>query len=173
VSSGTSLGTRFDSPMPTQSVRIGAVNKVRVLVIRSGIASLIAIALAAQVLPVSARPNVEKTQSMQRSAPAAQQTNPPPKISDRLQRTLERSRANSVTPGAQAAVIRDGELVWLGEDGRAVRQPRRRVSKNTLFCFASFGKMMLAAFTLRQVEAWSSTNRSGAMSANQSPAPDA
>jgi D-alanyl-D-alanine carboxypeptidase len=64
---------------------------------------------------------------------------------------LERA-AGASEPGVQAVLMRNGRLLWSGERGIAVA-PHRRVTKNTLFCFGSFGKLMLSAYALRQVEA--------------------
>jgi D-alanyl-D-alanine carboxypeptidase len=122
-------------------------------VVRSGLTIFAVLATLATVVPSArAQRSPEFKQSVQPQTVLERITGPP-KLSKQLQRTLERSRARTVTPGAQAAVVRDGELVWFGNDGRAVRRPFRRVSKNTLFYFASFGKMILASFTLHQVEA--------------------
>jgi D-alanyl-D-alanine carboxypeptidase len=128
----------------------GSMNAAITFALRSSIALLV-VALATQVSCISSGAGAASTSSQERVTSSAVKKGPPD-LSERLQRTLERSRARTVTPGAQAAVMRDGELIWFGNDGRAVRRPSRRVSDNTLFCFASFGKMFLAAFTLRRVE---------------------
>lgn len=120
--------------------------------VRFGITIFVVATLATQVPNARALWSPEFKQPVQLQTVRERMTGPP-KLSKQLQRALERSRAKTVTPGAQAAVLRDGELVWFGNDGRAVRRPFRRVSKNTLFTFASFGKMILASFTLRHVEA--------------------
>jgi D-alanyl-D-alanine carboxypeptidase len=121
------------------------------VVVRSSIAFLV-VAPAAQVSCFSQGGGAAST-AMVKGVTSSAVSKGPLDLSERFQKTLERSRARIATPGAQAAVIRNGELVWFGIDGRAVRRPSRRVSDDTLFCFASFGKMLLAAFTLHQVEA--------------------
>lgn len=57
----------------------------------------------------------------------------------------------SRTPGAQAAVVRRGEVLWTGSAGVA-DLGGRPVTDETFFCLASLGKTMVAALALHQVE---------------------
>jgi D-alanyl-D-alanine carboxypeptidase len=68
----------------------------------------------------------------------------------RLDNALERSLAQTRSPGVQAAIMRDGELVWSGQHGW--RHRRARVGEGTLFSYASFSKLILASYTLELVE---------------------
>lgn len=70
----------------------------------------------------------------------------------RLDDVLAGAVASGRTPGVQAALLRDGELVWSGTCGRADRDRGAPVTERTLFCLASFGKLLLAALTLDEVE---------------------
>jgi CubicO group peptidase (beta-lactamase class C family) len=70
----------------------------------------------------------------------------------RLDRTLLRAASKTTTPGAQAALVRDGELVWTGVHGVADTATAAAVTEATVFCLASLGKTLVAALTLRQVE---------------------
>lgn len=71
----------------------------------------------------------------------------------RLDEVLAAAASRAGTPGAQAALLRDGELVWSGTHGFADPDRDVPVAGQTLFCLASFGKLLLAAFTLHRVEA--------------------
>ena len=73
-------------------------------------------------------------------------------LDDRLERALERSLARTASPGVQAAIVDDGLLVFDGAAGAAITRPRERVTETSLFSFASFSKMMLAAYALDLVE---------------------
>jgi hypothetical protein len=119
---------------------------------RSGIGLLMTLGLLAQGPAVVAGTSLGSMQTAQQTTTDPREATAPTDIVRRLQRRLEKSRSKTASPGAQAAVIRDGALVWFGQDGLAVRRPKKRVSEETLFYFASFGKMMLASFTLHQVE---------------------
>lgn len=48
--------------------------------------------------------------------------------------------------------MRNGRLVWSATRGTAIVDPYTPVNDRTVFCLGSFGKLMLAAYTLRQVE---------------------
>lgn len=69
-----------------------------------------------------------------------------------LDRAFERTLARTTSPGAQAAVIDDGELVYSGAAGSAVTRPRQRVGATSLFAYASFSKAIVAAYALDLVE---------------------
>ena len=73
-------------------------------------------------------------------------------LAARLQAALDRAAAASTTPGTQAALVRDGLLVWAGTSGFAHVETWTPVTRETVFCLASLGKTMLAALTLRLVE---------------------
>ncbi len=70
----------------------------------------------------------------------------------RLSAVLERAAEASGAPGAQAAVVRNGELVWAGSYGVADLETARPVDDRTIFCLASVGKTLLAALALHLVE---------------------
>lgn len=70
----------------------------------------------------------------------------------RLGRAFDRAAAASSAPGAQAAVVRDGVLLWSGSYGLADVETATPISDKTVFCLASLGKTMLAALALRLVE---------------------
>jgi CubicO group peptidase (beta-lactamase class C family) len=72
-------------------------------------------------------------------------------VSEQLDAALQSSWEQTDSPGVQAAVLRDGQLVWQGALGEAV-VGSRPVTNQTLFEFGSFSKMMSAAFTLHRVE---------------------
>ncbi|HEX3297287.1 MAG TPA: serine hydrolase domain-containing protein [Nocardioides sp.] len=69
-----------------------------------------------------------------------------------LDAALARSVEASVAPGAQAALVRDGELLWTGAYGMADPESATPISGETVFCLASLGKTMVAALALRLVE---------------------
>lgn len=71
---------------------------------------------------------------------------------DPLDRAFEHALERTSSPGAQAAIVDDGELVYSGAGGDAIIRPRRRVSATTLFSYASFSKAIVAAFALELVE---------------------
>jgi D-alanyl-D-alanine carboxypeptidase len=66
--------------------------------------------------------------------------------------TLGAASARTGVPGAQAVVMQDGAVLWTGAYGSADVQARTPVTDDTLFCLASVGKLLLAAFTLRRAE---------------------
>jgi D-alanyl-D-alanine carboxypeptidase len=111
---------------------------------------LLTVALAAQLLSMPAGATITRPSAGAKSGVRQRR---PPDLPTRLQTTLERERKKSFAPGAQAALLVNGKLVWAGTDGLAVKRPRRKVSDETLFYFASFGKMILASFTLHLAEA--------------------
>lgn len=72
-------------------------------------------------------------------------------LAARLDPVLARVSA-AATPGTQAALLRDGELVWTGTYGVADVDATTPVSDGTVFCLASLGKPLLAALALSEVE---------------------
>lgn len=70
----------------------------------------------------------------------------------RLDRAFGRSLERISSPGAQVAVLDDGELVYSDAAGVAIARPRERVSASSLFSFASFSKAIVAAYALDLVE---------------------
>ena len=70
----------------------------------------------------------------------------------RLDDALDRACATSAAPGAQAAVLREGEPVWIGASGLADVATGTPVTGDTVFCLASLGKTPVAALALRLVD---------------------
>ena len=70
----------------------------------------------------------------------------------RLDAALERSVPATTSPGAQAALVRAGGLVWAGSHGLAEISSDTPVTDETVFCLASLGKTLVAALVLHQVE---------------------
>jgi CubicO group peptidase (beta-lactamase class C family) len=73
-------------------------------------------------------------------------------LSDRLDRALERGLAQTGSPGAQAAVIQEGQVVWTGAAGKARTRPSGPVSNRTMFSYASLSKTLVASLVLDRVE---------------------
>jgi D-alanyl-D-alanine carboxypeptidase len=73
-------------------------------------------------------------------------------LGPRLARALDLAASGTTTPGTQAALFRDGELVWTGTYGVADRVAGTPVTDETVFCLASLGKTLVAALVLRLVE---------------------
>jgi CubicO group peptidase (beta-lactamase class C family) len=69
-----------------------------------------------------------------------------------LETVFGREAAASSAPGAQAALVSDGELVWSGARGVADVESAADVTDQTVFCLASLGKTMVAALALHLVE---------------------
>ena len=69
-----------------------------------------------------------------------------------LTAALRRSAEASETCGAQAALVRDGELLWVDSYGLARVETATPVDDRTIFCLASLGKTLLAALALHLVE---------------------
>jgi D-alanyl-D-alanine carboxypeptidase len=69
-----------------------------------------------------------------------------------LDAALARSVEASIAPGAQAALMQDGELLWTGSSGLADPESATPITDETVFCLASLGKTMVAALALRLVE---------------------
>ncbi|MFI9551144.1 serine hydrolase domain-containing protein [Nonomuraea endophytica] len=79
----------------------------------------------------------------------------PPKtgLTEALDAALAKGAATAGDPGVQAVILRDGRLVWSGRSGNAVDDPPAPVTDETMFGFASYSKLLLAAYALSQVEA--------------------
>jgi CubicO group peptidase (beta-lactamase class C family) len=73
-------------------------------------------------------------------------------LSHRLDGVLADSVGSAGVPGAQAALLRDGDVLWAGACGLADRVTSRPVDVGTVFCLASIGKTLVAAVALRLVE---------------------
>ena len=73
-------------------------------------------------------------------------------IEDQLDAAMARAASLATAPGSQAALMRNGELIWTGAHGLARVDQTVFVSDETPFCLASFGKLILAACTLHQVD---------------------
>ncbi|GAA4090701.1 serine hydrolase domain-containing protein [Nocardioides kongjuensis] len=73
-------------------------------------------------------------------------------LSARLDATFRRAAGATAAPGVQAAVMHQGAVVWTGTHGLADVAARRPVADDTMFCLASFGKLVIAAAALRQAE---------------------
>ncbi|MFE0153247.1 serine hydrolase domain-containing protein [Nonomuraea sp. NPDC059007] len=74
-------------------------------------------------------------------------------LSDALDAALAEGAAKAGDPGVQAVILRHGRLVWSGRSGNAVDAPPAPVTDDTMFGFASYSKLLLAAYALSQVEA--------------------
>jgi len=73
-------------------------------------------------------------------------------LAPRLDRTLARTASATTVPGVQAALVRDGTVVWSGTYGLADRGATVPVTDETVFCLASLGKTLVASLALRLVE---------------------
>jgi D-alanyl-D-alanine carboxypeptidase len=69
-----------------------------------------------------------------------------------LDEALRRALSDTRAPGAQAALVRRGEVVWTGSAGVAETDARTPVTDETVFCLASLGKTIVATLALRLVE---------------------
>lgn len=71
-----------------------------------------------------------------------------------LSQTLKDATANDPEQGVQVALLKDGELAWSAERGKAIMNvhPAKPVTTSTMFNYGSFGKLVLGAFMLREVE---------------------
>jgi D-alanyl-D-alanine carboxypeptidase len=73
-------------------------------------------------------------------------------LGSRLDQMLRTAAEGTTTPGAQAALVRDGRMVWTGTYGLADRDAGTAVTDETVFCLASLGKTLVASLALRLVE---------------------
>jgi D-alanyl-D-alanine carboxypeptidase len=71
---------------------------------------------------------------------------------DRLREALSRAGEASVSPGAQAALVREGEVVWCGSYGVGDLETARPISDDIVFCLASLGKTLVATVALSLTE---------------------
>ncbi|MER5624325.1 serine hydrolase domain-containing protein [Streptosporangium sp. NPDC002544] len=55
-------------------------------------------------------------------------------------------------PGTQAIAMRDGQVFWSANAGKAIDDPATPDTDSTMFAYASFGKLVLGAYTLHLVE---------------------
>ena len=69
-----------------------------------------------------------------------------------LQEVLDRARADSGTPGASAAIMTDGGLVWQGFSGKADLETGAPVTDTTLYSLASVTKTFTSTMILRLYE---------------------
>src|SRR4051812_38981004 len=69
-----------------------------------------------------------------------------------LDRALDRGLASTGSPGAQAAIVQDGQVVWTGAAGKAQVRRRRPVTAHTVFSYASLSKTLVASLVLDRVE---------------------
>lgn len=74
-------------------------------------------------------------------------------VGHRLDAALDQARAQVGDPGVQAVAMRNGRVVWSATRGTAILDPEQPVRRRTMFCFGSFGKLMLTAYALNRVEA--------------------
>ncbi|WP_033293121.1 serine hydrolase domain-containing protein [Amycolatopsis jejuensis] len=86
---------------------------------------------------------------------AAVQADPDPHRAD-LQQALDAAldRVSAPGQGVQAVLLKEGRIVWSANRGMAIMNlhPPKRVDDSTMFNYGSFGKLVLGAYTLRQVE---------------------
>jgi CubicO group peptidase (beta-lactamase class C family) len=75
-----------------------------------------------------------------------------PALKAALDAALDGAASATSTPGAQAALVRDGQLLWAGTHGRAEISQDTPVTHETVFCLGSVGKTLVAALALRLVE---------------------
>ncbi|MGC4111775.1 MAG: serine hydrolase domain-containing protein [Nocardioides sp.] len=73
-------------------------------------------------------------------------------LGSRLDATLARVAEAANAPGAQAALLRDGDVAWIGTYGVADAETGTPVTESTVFCLASLGKTLVATIALRLVE---------------------
>ena len=69
-----------------------------------------------------------------------------------LQDVLDRARVKSGAPGASAAIMIDGRVVWTGASGFADAATRTPVSATTMYSLASVTKTFVATMVLRLAE---------------------
>ncbi|ALG09349.1 hypothetical protein AOZ06_22730 [Kibdelosporangium phytohabitans] len=73
-------------------------------------------------------------------------------LGKRMDEALERAASQFGDAGVQAVAVRDGRVVWSGKRGKAINDPAKRVTDQTMFSYASLSKLILATFVLHQVE---------------------
>jgi D-alanyl-D-alanine carboxypeptidase len=72
-----------------------------------------------------------------------------PPLAARLQRTLDRERAAQDFPGAAAAVVAGGRVVWVGTSGLADVRRRVPVRRDTQFAIGSVTKPFVAGLVVQ------------------------
>jgi D-alanyl-D-alanine carboxypeptidase len=72
-----------------------------------------------------------------------------PPLAARLQETLDRERAAQDIPGAAAAVVARGRVVWVGASGLADVRRRAPVRRGTRFAIASITKPFVAGLVVQ------------------------
>jgi D-alanyl-D-alanine carboxypeptidase len=72
-----------------------------------------------------------------------------PPLAARLQRTLDHGRSAQDIPGAAAAVVAGGRVVWVGASGLADARRREPVRRDTLFAIASVTKPFVASLVVQ------------------------
>ena len=70
-------------------------------------------------------------------------------LAARLQRILERERVAQHIPGAAAAVVADGRVVWVGASGLADVRRRAPVRRDTRFAIGSVTKPFVAGLVVQ------------------------
>jgi D-alanyl-D-alanine carboxypeptidase len=70
-----------------------------------------------------------------------------------LDAALSSARAHAYAPGASAAIVACGQVVWAGVSGVTEVRSRHSVSNRTLFVVASTTKTVTAAMIMQQVQA--------------------
>jgi D-alanyl-D-alanine carboxypeptidase len=74
---------------------------------------------------------------------------PEPPLAERLQRTLDRERAAQHIPGAAAAVVAGGRVVWVGASGFADVRRRVPVRRDTRYAIGSVTKPFVAGLVVQ------------------------
>lgn len=69
-----------------------------------------------------------------------------------LQSALDGALANTLASGGAAAIVGGGQVLWHGQSGVIAPGSATAVGPDTLFAYASVGKMTTATLTLRLVE---------------------
>lgn len=69
-----------------------------------------------------------------------------------LQSSLDAALSTTLATGGAAAIVRDGRILWHGQSGVIAPGSSIPVGPDTLFAYASVGKMSTATLTLRLVE---------------------
>jgi D-alanyl-D-alanine carboxypeptidase len=72
-----------------------------------------------------------------------------PPLAARLQRTLDRERAAQHIPGAAAAVVARGRVVWVGASGLADVRRRMPVRRDTRYAIGSVTKPFVAGLVVQ------------------------
>ncbi|ONI88660.1 hypothetical protein ALI144C_06445 [Actinosynnema sp. ALI-1.44] len=73
-------------------------------------------------------------------------------LGKRMDEALERAASQFGDAGVQAVAIHNGRVVWSGKRGKAINDPAKRVTSQTMFTYASLSKLILTTFVLHQVE---------------------